>query len=964
MRNKKISVFAAMAAWLWLASSVPVSAGDRGGANGHLPAGVQAVAQDDATPLYQIHENPYLRTVVTNWGYFGDYGRALIDSSTLGKSDTLPAPGFEVPAGSRIGYIYHAGLWVGGIVSGDTLVSTGTKDWPSAFEFHPEAHSPPVFSDTLGDEEYTSVYFDTLTDPELVSDDEIDGLHRPFPIKVRQTTRLVDDPLFDKGIILEVTVTNIGAQTIEDLWLGWYIDCDIWHPDNENSWLGDLSGYRTSTITLDGQPYDIAAAWSADNSGDPDSSGSFDERSPLGAFGAMMLECDPPLPEASFNWWTVAFSQAYDWGPGRNPADTNIDGGYGRAIGDAMRYRRMSNQEIDYDQVYAAIDYTADGWIPPTTASIAEDFADGYDTRFLQTRGSIDLSPNDSIVAVWTWVVGPNLHSDPAHFADTFDPENPDVYLSGLNFLPLDTALARMQQLWDSRLTDATVGPPKEFHITDWNDSTASMGWTRRSTHRLTGYEIYRSLDPTDFSDPPVAVLAPGEGTFTETGLAQDQTQYYTIRSVDNQGRQGIPSPVIDVLPDRPMRPTPLHAYRGNGEIRIEWMPPTEPDVVAHRVYRRLLGGGEWEFIGEAVGGESLTDGSAENATPYQYQIYAVSALGSESYPSSPILGIAFAFDGPPLVLDYTLSGFTSQTDKDSVAAVWQRLTAPVGAAYRDADPVTTSPFGLEVYNPHPVTFIVSDGREGPRPEWAEQTEYYLYGDGAAILSGRDLFNKDLITEGTLTFGPGDLAYDYFGITKAYYPRVLLSHPTRPNAEFIGARATDASLPELAVDSTRTAWGLHPALPLPGTAVPFVGHYEVDTARAEVVYTYVSRDSANSYSHGRAVGVVSKVPGVHAVALSFPLSYIEEPAAKAALIQLLRRTQWVGDMAGDLDGDTFVTVLDFARLIDYVMYDGYLANENNADVNGDCVIDMVDVVYLIDYIFMGGPAPVAGCVEP
>jgi hypothetical protein len=393
-------------------------------------------------------------------------------------------------------------------------------------------------------------------------------------------------------------------------------------------------------------------------------------------------------------------------------------------------------------------------------------------------------------------------------------------------------------------------------------------------------------------------------------------------------------------------------------------MPPAEPDVVAHRLYRRVLGDETWEFVGEAVGGASLTDGSADNAVPYEYEIFAVSALGNESYPSSPILGIAFAFDGPPQVIDHTLSGFTSQTDKDSVAAVWQRITAAVGAAYRNADPVTTAPFGLDAYNPHPVTFIVSDGREGPRPEWAEQTEYYLYGEGIAILSGRDLFNKDLITEGTLTFGPGDLAYDYFGITKAYYPRVLLSHPTRPNAEFIAARAADAFLPELPVDSTRTAWGLHPALPLPGSAVPFVGHYEVDTSRAEVVYTYVSRDSTTSYSHGRPAGVISKVPGVHAAALSFPLSYIEEPSARRVVIELLRRTQFVGDMGGDLDGDLFVTVLDLARMIDYVLHNGFLANENNADVNGDCVIDMVDVVYLIDYIFMSGPAPVAGCVEP
>lgn len=948
---------------LWLVSALPSRAANIGPDDERLTAGVQAVTVGGLGPLYQIHANPYFRATVTNWGFFGNYNDDLIDSASLGTTDTLPAPGFESPPHSRIGYLYGGGLWVGGIIGNDTLVSTGAKGWPPAYEFHPELDAPPVFSDTLGDEEYTSVCTDTLADPAIVRTDEIDGPHRPLPVKVRQTTRLVSDPKYDKGMIIEVTVTNTGSQTIHDLWLGWYVDCDIWHPANTNSWLGDLSGHRSASLTLDGEVIGIAAAWSADNSGDPDSTGAFNARSPLGVFGSMLLESDPPLPEVSFNWWNIGFSKAYDWGPSRHPSDTNINGGYGRAIGDAMRYRRMSNQEIDYDQVCAAIDFSAEGWIPPTSATIAEDFANGYDTRFLDTRGAVDLNPGDSVVAVWTWVVAPDLHTNPRNYAGNFNPAAPAAYLAGLNFTHLDTALARMKQLWETRFAGALVGPPKNFRVTGWDDSTASMSWLPRTTQRLTAYEICRSFDPQNFFGSPVVVLSPIAPSFTEHGLHRIPTQYYIIRSLDGHGRPGLASPVIDVLPDRPQQPLLLGASRGDGTIKIMWQSPVEPDVVSHRVFRRT-GGGAWSFIGETYLPGAMIDRHAGNATPYEYRVTAMSALRSESFPSEPVSGVAFSFDGVPLVIDHTLSGGTSLTIRDSVAAVWQRMTAPIGALYRNADPVTMAPFGLNVYDTHPAVVIVSDGRQGPQPNWAGQIASYAYAGGITFLSGRDLFNKDLITEGTLTFGPGDLAYDYFGITAAYYPRVLLSHPTRPNAEFIAARSLDPALPDLPVDSARTDWGLSPALPAPGAAAPFVGFYDVDPTRADVIYEYVSRDSSLSFSHGRAVGLVSKVPGVHAAVLSFPLSYADENAATIAVNALIRRMGWVADWPGDLDGDGFVTVLDLSLMIDYAFAGGALTNVSNADVNGDCVVNLIDIVIVIDHLFLGGAALMPGCATP
>jgi hypothetical protein len=138
----------------------------------------------------------------------------------------------------------------------------------------------------------------------------------------------------------------------------------------------------------------------------------------------------------------------------------------------------------------------------------------------------------------------------------------------------------------------------------------------------------------------------------------------------------------------------------------------------------------------------------------------------------------------------------------------------------------------------------------------------------------------------------------------------------------------------------------------------------VDTARAEVIYEYVSRDSLVSFSQRRAVGIVSRVPGVHAAVLSFPLCYMDEPAATQVVRTLIVRLGWIGDSSGDLDSDGFVTALDLGLLIDYAFANGSLTNVDNADVNGDCIVDLVDVVILIDHLFLGGAPLRPGCALP
>jgi hypothetical protein len=100
----------------------------------------------------------------------------------------------------------------------------------------------------------------------------------------------------------------------------------------------------------------------------------------------------------------------------------------------------MMNGEIDYDQVYAAIDQSQDGWIRPLGDVKARELAGGAATSFMLSFGPLPgIQPGDSVPFTVALVAGENFHTDPRNFADRFDPMNPQPYLDHLSFKDLIT---------------------------------------------------------------------------------------------------------------------------------------------------------------------------------------------------------------------------------------------------------------------------------------------------------------------------------------------------------------------------------------------------------------------------------------------------------------------------------------------------------------------------------------------
>ncbi len=904
--------------------------------SGSIAAGV---AGFDTNVVWQIHDNGFFRTLVTNYGYFGTVRNRLRDS--LGN----PVPVMESPPGSRVQYLYEAGLWIGGVVDGDTLVSSGMLGFGQAHELYADDFSPGVFSDRLGDEEWTFTYGDTLTDPETVREDPYDGPHRPLPVRIRQTSAVVNATLGVNGLFIQLVITNVGNRPIADTWVGWLVDPDIGHDDREDYWLDDITGHSTRSFFRGDEEVPISFAWAMDNDGDPDSNMQFNSRSSRRAIASMYLGGSPALTSESYNWWIPSLIRAWDWGPQQVPGDTNLFGGRGLEVRDRFRYRIMSNREKDYAQPYAAVNQTADGWIPPAVDSIARNYADGYDTRFLHSVGATTLMPGDSLVVNWVLAITPIAHSNPSHFSATFNADNPQLYLSGIGLSGIGQKMADLRFLWDDHFSLLPIRPPDNFRIESWNDTSGVVKWSPKQTLRLNSYALNR-FTRSGTPDTRSVLLDPADSVFIDAGLDRSRTYYYTIASVADGSVVGTTSTEDSLLPDRPLTPKPPIARGLRNRISVKWEPPSGGDIQGYRLYRRVPAG-EWELLSEIESGLEFVDQQIETAVIYEYRVTAISLFANESYPSPAARGVAFAFDGPPQIIDYTERGPYALTDKDSAAAAWAGLIPD--AIYRDAATVAPKYTPYD-FSPHPVTIVTSEGRS-PMPRLNDELlDIYSNAQGITIISGRDLFNYDLALDSLVTVERGSIA-DAAGIVRAFYPRALSANPTRMNAEFVAADPVEPALPRLAVDPSRTGWGLNPQLPSPGNAIPFVGYFEIDTSRAEVIYAFSSSRGASSPLHGKPVAIVSKQPGRTLAVFAFPLSYVVEADARVCLETLPARMGYSSTMtAGDSDNDGSVTAADLVMLINYLYRDGYLINERNADVNGDCRVDLLDAVFTIDHL--------------
>lgn len=325
-----------------------------------------------------------LQMNITNFGLIG---------SQAGSNFTYSnAPSAQWPAGTGVEYLWSAGLWVGGVVLGERLVSTGQYETEirarneiadTIYEaIGGQVTRPTGFANASGkrqpesganDDDDTNrnpeslTYGDPLYDEETLNgyDDDEDGEfeedfgqvgnqmmvctmydntrlagelfpdHTPINLKIVQKSFAWENDDADDFVAFEFEVTNVGVASVDDVYIGFFADADIGPLTRPGRAEDDMAGSATQLVLARDNSYvPVSVGYMYDSDGD--------EGSTPGYFGIVFLghDTDPSgrlAPRSvgirSFNH----FSGNAPFARGGDPSN------------DAERYELLSEPNFDND---------------------------------------------------------------------------------------------------------------------------------------------------------------------------------------------------------------------------------------------------------------------------------------------------------------------------------------------------------------------------------------------------------------------------------------------------------------------------------------------------------------------------------------------------------------------------------------------------------------------------------------
>lgn len=410
-----------------------------------------------------LHNVGKLVLAVVNNGTFGS-NFAVGESVDCFTGDPVPAGGCEYPKGSGVQYMFSAGFWVGAVVGRDTLVSTGTDGWVGTNEFFP-ADAPfgtakkrsiidpaaPEFEGAVSEQDYIFTYEDTSIT--LAGQDPEDNARRHIPLYIQVTQRSYawSYDYAEDLILFDFEIKNIGRQRLRNVYMGIYVDADVCDDcDQGEGFADDICGFRAT----EERPYrakygdclyedTVYIAWISDNDGDFD--GGSEVKPTPHVTGTRIVRTPADSLDVSFNWWISNGTPSLDFGPRekdsvgewKEPFRDFGSGGLGTPTGDRNRYYVLRNREFDYDQIFTATILQSDPlWLKPELPqTMLEDFADGYDTRYLLSFGPFNINVGQKLPLSFSYLAGENFHTSETN-GDNL-PGLPNTYYQNLNFADL-----------------------------------------------------------------------------------------------------------------------------------------------------------------------------------------------------------------------------------------------------------------------------------------------------------------------------------------------------------------------------------------------------------------------------------------------------------------------------------------------------------------------------------------------
>ncbi|PKK83848.1 MAG: hypothetical protein CVT49_06245 [candidate division Zixibacteria bacterium HGW-Zixibacteria-1] len=514
---------------------------------------------------------------INNQGHFG--------TGFLASDGGLPSCQYPYP--SQAEYLFAGSFWIGAVVGRDTLVSVGADGWMFTREMWPDPYPRGAIIsrsitnvgdvNAISEQDYISLYTDTVTDPGYVAIDNFDGRpHMPLSIEVTQRSFAWSYSYAEDFVLFDYGIKNIGRKTLKKTYMGIYVDADVKTKGSQEGFDDDICGFKRSIPSEFGCDFidTINIAWIADNDGKQLAADvcPYSTNSLIAVTATRVVRTPSDSLNYSFNWWISNGDASQDFGPRK--AGTLDDpfrdfGGFlGTPEGDRNKYYIMRHEEFDYDQLFTALDHTAEGWLPRPSGSNAVNFADGYDTRYLLSFGPFDIDPGEVLPISFAYVAGDNFHTNCDAFKNIFNAYEPQIYYDYLNFDDLGK-----NAMWAAWIYD--------------NPGVDSDGDGYRGKYRICIYDSTLTTCYDTISYDPLQI-----DTSSCYMATQADTVYYEgDRVPDFRGASPPPAPQLWVINDDGdtlrSRVLPSVNEFNQGLLRVRWngmRSETERDVFSNEV--------------------------------------------------------------------------------------------------------------------------------------------------------------------------------------------------------------------------------------------------------------------------------------------------------------------------------------------------------------------------------------------
>ena len=509
------------------------------------------VSADDYNPYnyeYTSHTVGKLDFMISN---AGAYGFNYYDYSAQRRT------GFVYPKNSNIIMGTWCNLWIGGIVGSDTLVSTGQVKPLSEFTPIPGDEglmqcrsllkgSDCPNKDAVSEQDFVCVYNDTVTNPAFTRENQYDNRrHKPLNVSITQSSYAWSFDYADDIILVDYQITNIGRLPIREMYIGisTYDGQTGYAGDTEYRWDGDhaLTGFLETASLPEGNCMEsdtVNIAWHADKSGRSNEAGEWDYKSNRSVFGIKVLRPTPEQATFNYNWFVYA--QYYNYfGPRMAGTDDDPFREFSMPLAlpakDEEKYYVLSHPERDYDQMFTALNHSAEGFLPSPNYNTAVDLADGAPVEYLYSFGPFDVAPGDTIPVTIAFVCAENFHVNPQDFNHYFDPFNPTVFYDHLDFSNLIENVHWAEAIFDNPGfdTDADGYAGEYCWIYTWKNG--EIVDSVRQYYTGDSIPDFRAMSP---PPPPTVWTHPefGSVTIRWNGQESETTPDYFSHEIDFEG--------------------------------------------------------------------------------------------------------------------------------------------------------------------------------------------------------------------------------------------------------------------------------------------------------------------------------------------------------------------------------------------------------------------------------------------